>query len=615
MRNMLAVLATGVLLLALTLPSHAQVQVGDHTNLNLSGNLAFGYNGDFSNYAGSDHGVNGAGNADLNGYYYAPGFLSFDVQPFYNQSRANSTLQSVFQSSGVGANASIFSGSNFPGSVTYAKYFNSEGGLAVPELGSITTHGNNQTLTVGWGIRVPDLPKVSLQFTDGSSNNEVFGAKSESSSHADTFAVNVSHTLAGFYLNGGYQYSTQHSVIPEFLVGEGPQTSDSSGGSFNVEAGHNLPLHGAFSAGFTRSDITSSYGGGENFNTIIDTANAGASFQPISNLNLGVNTQYTTNLSGSLYQSFITSGGAVPPALLQYTTDALGITGQASYALPAQHLHFEAIANRQQQSVLGTSISSTSFHEMVNYGNYILGGFFNATAGVTETSVDATSRPTTVGFFDNVTYSHRLKGWDLTGGFNYSRDTETALISYTSTGYGYSANIGRRLSRHSHWNVTATGAKTTFNNGLGGDNFNQSYSTSLSLRFFSISGSYARANGISILTPAGLTPVTTPIVGLTPAELLSFGGKSYSVGASTTPIRGLTISGAYSKALSTTLGGTAAASRNNTEQTYAQLQYKLRQLWITAGYLRLVQGFSIIGGPPTSGSSFFVGVSRWFKFF
>ena len=86
-----AILAAGMLLLALVLPTRAQVQVGENTQMNLSGNLALGYTGDLSNYVGSDHGFNGSGNADLNGYYYAPSFLMFDVQPFYNQSRANSS--------------------------------------------------------------------------------------------------------------------------------------------------------------------------------------------------------------------------------------------------------------------------------------------------------------------------------------------------------------------------------------------------------------------------------------------------------------------------------------------------------------------------------------------
>jgi hypothetical protein len=45
------------------------------------------------------------------------------------------------------------------------------------------------------------------------------------------------------------------------------------------------------------------------------------------------------------------------------------------------------------------------------------------------------------------------------------------------------------------------------------------------------------------------------------------------------------------------------------------LQYKVRQLWIQGGYLKLQQGFSITGQPYASYSSFYMGITRWFNFF
>ena len=59
----------------------------------------------------------------------------------------------------------------------------------------------------------------------------------------------------------------------------------------------------------------------------------------------------------------------------------------------------------------------------------------------------------------------------------------------------------------------------------------------------------------------------------------------------------------------------SATSQNTTAQLNTMLQYKVRQLWITGGYLRLQQGFSITGQPAASYSSFFMGITRWFKFF
>jgi hypothetical protein len=610
-----AILLTSMLMLAL--PGWAQLQVGDNINMNLNGNLSLGYTDDFSNLVPSDHGITAGGDADFSGYYYNPGFVSFDVQPFYNQSRANSQFQSIFQSSGVGASASIFRGSNFPGTVSYSRTYNSEGGYSLPELGNLTTRGDGQNLGIGWGIRIPDYPNVSFRFMDGSTANSIFGTDAESTSHFETFGVDVTHKLAGFFLNGGYQYNTVHSLLPEFLSGEPAQTSDSSGGSYNFGVGHDLPLHGGFSAGFSRSDINSEYSGGSD-NFAIDTFNAAANFQPIRNLSASVNTQYTDNLLGSLFQSIATAGGVVPAEFAQSTTHSLAVTGQTTYSLSALHLNLSAGADHQEQTVLGSSIASNAFHEMVNYGNTVLGGFLNATAGVTETTVDLPQAPSTLGWLETVTYTHRVLGWELSGSFNYSRDTATVLIAYTTTGYGYSAEIGRRIGRRSHWSFNAGGANSRFNNVAGSastpGSFSQTYSTALALPRFSISGSYAKADGTSIITPTGLAPVPIPVPILTPAQAILFAGKTYSFGASTTPIRGLTLSATYASARSNTLG-TLAASQNTTEQLSTQLNYKLRQLWITGGYLKLQQGFSIIGGPPTSGSSLYVGVSRWFKFF
>jgi len=601
------------LLLALVLPARAQVQVGDNTNLSgLSGTLSTGYTGDFSNYAGSDHGLNFGGNADLAGFYYSPSFLSFDIQPFYNQSRENSNSQSIFASSGVSGNASIFSGSHFPGTISYTRTYNSEGGFSVPELGNLTTHGNNDNLAIGWGINVPDYPSVSFRFMDGNNTNSIFGSDANATSHSDSFGVNSAYRLAGFNLNGGYQYNKVEAVTPGFLAGEAPSTSNTSGNSFNFGVGHSLPLNGGISAAVNRSIIGSEYTGG-NYNATIDTFNSAANVQPIRNLNMGVNTQYTDNLGGTLYQSIIVAGGVVPPALLQYSTHSFDVNSHANYFLPSLHLTVGVNEDHVEQTALGTSIASNSVTETASYGNDLLGGFLNATGGVSQNSVDTLNSPKSLGYFGTVSYLRRVQRWSVNGSVNYTHNTQTVLVAYTTSGYGYSAGIGRAIGTYSHWSFNASGSKSIFNNVPGSGSFNQSYSSALSLKRFSVSGAYAKADGTSILTPTGLASVGVPLpVG--PGQVILFGGRSYSFGAGATPIRGMTLSAGYSKANSNT-SSSATSSQNTTEQQYVMLQYKLRQLWITGGYLKLSQGFSILGTPPTSGSSLFIGISRWFKFF
>lgn len=606
-----ASLAASLLVLILALPAWAQLQVGENTSMNLNGNISFGYTGDYSNVTGSSHGMNPGGNADLSGFYYSPGFLSFDVQPFYDQSRNNSTVQSVFQSSGLNSNVSLFSGSHFPGTVSYSKTYNSEGGFSVPGVGNFTTRGNSDNLALGWGIRIPDYPNVSFLFTDGNNSSTVFGTDAPASFHAKLFGAVVSDKWAGFNFNGGFHHNTIRSLTPGFLVGEEPQTTDTSSNNYDFSVGHKLPFRGAFSAAASKSDVTSE-SSSDKFNGSIDSVTSGVTFEPARNLNLGVTAQYTNNLEGTLYQSVITTGGILPEGIFNYSTHSLDINSQANYALPKFHLNFVASADHRQQSMLGTSLSANTLDEMGTYGNELLGGFINATAGVTQTALTAATNSTSLGLFGNLSYTRKVGNWSFSGSGNYSRNTQTILIGITSSGHGYSAGIGRKFSAYSYWSFNVVGTKLDFSDAAGSGNFTQSYSTSLSLKHFSFSGGYGKSDGTSFLTPNGLTPVTNPVP--LPLQSVIFNGKSYSFGMSTTPIRGLVLSGSYSNTKSNTAAD-SAISANSTAQLNTMLQYKVRKLWITGGYLKLQQGFTISGQPPASYSSFFVGITRWFKFF
>ena len=121
------------MIVAVVLRAPAQVTVGDDISMNLNGQVAGGYSADYGNAMPSDHGLNFGGTASLSGSYYTPNFLSFSINPYYNQSRANSASQSISDSSGVTASAFLFSGSHFPGSVSYSKTYNSLGTFGAPE--------------------------------------------------------------------------------------------------------------------------------------------------------------------------------------------------------------------------------------------------------------------------------------------------------------------------------------------------------------------------------------------------------------------------------------------------------------------------------------------------
>jgi len=86
------------------------------------------------------------------------------------------------------------------------------------------------------------------------------------------------------------------------------------------------------------------------------------------------------------------------------------------------------------------------------------------------------------------------------------------------------------------------------------------------------------------------------------------------VGLASSPLKKLTISSSFAKADSNTMLG-AAGSFNNNEQLNTYFQYQFRKMYLTGGYARLQQGFSVTGTGPAVVSSYYFGVSRWFNFF
>jgi len=598
--------------LALAVSATAQLGVGENTSLRLNGNLQFGYSGDYSNAAPSDHSLTPGGNADLSGFYYSPNFLSFDAQTFYNQSRLNSTVQSAFQTTGLSGGATIFGGSHYPASIGYNKTFNSEGGYTLPGAGSLTTKGNTQNLSLNWGLHFPDLPQVQFHFNDGDSENSLLGSNENTTSHTKVFGVHVTHRLYGFNLNGGYDHNAANEVIPDLLSGQGPQISDSSSNSFNVGASHKLPMRGAFEVAYSRSDLNANYSGGD-YNGTINTVGAGASFNPVRRLNVSVNTQYTDNLSGSLYQPLVTSGAVVPASLLSYATHSFTVTGQQTYSIGnfVQNLNLVATETHQEQTVLGASFSGNTLSQMVNYSRPVYSGFMNATASISENMIQYGQDPTTLGTYENISYTRGLHGWQLSGSGNYSRSMETAILEYTSSGYGYSASISRKFDAGKFWSAVASGQKVQYSNAGTAASNSQSYATTFAIKNYGMSGSFSKSSGNSILTPTGLVSTPLPIP---TADAIYLRGDAYAVSIFANPTHGMLLSASYVRALNDRFGN-STTSRNANGQLVVQFQHRLRQLWLQGGYIKLNQAISISGQPPVMTGSFYVGISRWFNFF
>lgn len=142
----------------------------------------------------------------------------------------------------------------------------------------------------------------------------------------------------------------------------------------------------------------------------------------------------------------------------------------------------------------------------------------------------------------------------------------------------------------------------------------QSYTTGLSSRRLGGSVGYSQSSGLGLYTSQGIASVPT---GLPPSVLpttVLYGGTSYSAGVGGTPMRGLVFSGTFVKSKSNT-DLSSVTSNNDTEEANIYVQYKVRKIFLTAGYSRLVQGFTASGTNPAMVSTYYVGLSRWFNFF
>jgi hypothetical protein len=611
-RNAIKIVTAGAAgFLLMIAPAWGQMQIGDDLKLKAGGLFTTGYQGTYGDQIESNHGLNFGLNGNINGSYYNPNFLSFNIIPYYNQSQANSGFQSITGASGVSATANLFSGSHFPGSFSYRNDYNSTGTFGLAGQPDFTTHGRGDGLGIAWSALMPGLPTLSIGYSQGSGSGTVYGTDQQTGSDTKLFNIRSSYALEGFHLNGFFDHNTLNAKYPAFLAGEQESVSNTSGHDFGFGANRNLPVNGSFFVNYNRATAATDFIGQENTSTSYTTSteSSGVSFHPTQKLSLFSSESYTDNLSGFLNQTLLSSGTVQTPISLGSGSQSLQLGGGASYQL-TNFLSTEAQATHYDQYYFGESYAGTFITGTVNYNRRIL-DMFTFSAGVVEESNAAGNN--SVGFVGNANYFHRIKGWETSGSFSYAQNVQTVLVTYTTSYYNYTARVRRRFGAGLSWIATYSGSRSGLTNVSGTDNRSEGYSSSLSSRRFTVTGNYSQATGQSILTSAGLVSLP-PTPGVPASNLILFNGDSYGGGVSATPLRHLTISGTFSRAISNTLSD-VTNSRNNTELLNAQVQYHLRRIGVLGGFTRFTQGISASGVPPATANSFFIGVSRWFDFF
>ena len=519
------VMAEIILAQVLVAQAPPALSIGENTKLNAGGLATFGYAGDYGDAIPSDHGLTFGIDGKLSGYYYNPNFLSFSATPYYNQSRSDSTYQSLTGASGIDGTANFFTGSNFPGSVSYHYDRNSSGTFGLAGQPNFTTIGKGQGFGINWSALLPGLPTLSVGYSQGSGSGNIYGTSEQTSSDTKLFQVHSNYAIAGFRLNAFYNHNTLNSVYPEFLTGQGESVQDSTGQDLGFGAQHSLPIHGQFFASFNRASADSNYSSGvaqgaTNSSYIDDTENAGASFQPTQRWGFNVNESYTSNLNGYLAQALGTGG--VPPVNVGTGSHSMTMAGSTNYQF-TNFLTGTAQATHYDQFYFGQDYAGTFVSGTINYGKKLL-DMFTFSASVLDSSNG--NNTNAVGFIGNANYSHTIKGWQTSAVFSYAQDAQTLLASYTTSYYNYSANVHRRFGGW-QWTAGFNGTHSGLTNYSGTTSHSEGYSTSFGSRRFTVTGNYTTGVGISLLGTGGLQGLP-PTPGL--SNFITYNGDGYGGG-------------------------------------------------------------------------------------
>jgi len=497
--RVLGLALAGLLLLSGTL--RAQVQVGSETQLNLDGSVSTGYSGGLTNVGPDSHGLLFGGTGDFSGSYHSPQFLNFNVSPFFNQSRNNSDYQSITDSSGVTASANIFGGSQFPGYITFSKIYNSESNYAVPGLANYAANSNTDNFGVGWSAHFKDYPTLIFGYQQGSSDYSLYGTEGDSFTHFHSFFTTANYSVAGFQLSGGVHYSNSNSQFAVLEAGAPAEQSNSDTTTYNFNLSRSIPLGGSTWLNFTRN--TTAYDAlGLNSSQSTDIVSGGVALKPTDRLTTQFTMDYNDNLAGTILQAVNSTGAIAPVNLPASTSHSWGILGAAQYSI-LQGLYVSGTISHRQQLFLDTQFDSTAYSGSVGYGHGLWGGQLTATATVSHNSYGFLGE-SMLGLLSNVIYLRRFGAWSVSGSFGYSQNVQTLLIAYTTSGYGYSASVSRRIGRL-NWTGGAGGSKSLLNGPEGTSYFTQNYSTGLSGRWLGVSAGYSKSSGNGLITPTGIT--------------------------------------------------------------------------------------------------------------
>ncbi len=596
-------------------PLFAQVEVGD-TSMSLSGNVGFNYTGNM-NQGTSGHNLGFSGDANLNGSYYSPNFLNFNVQPYYDRVQSNSAFGTLTNSSGVNASANLFSGSHFPGTFNYSKGVNNIGEFGIPgtDIG-LAQNGNYQGLGVSWSELLPNLPTLTAAYTIGNSSSSIYGTQEENKQNDHTLSLLSTYHIAGFRMGGGYIRRDVNSNFAQVLDGlPEPVLTNTDTNNYQFNLQHAFPMSGAYSFAWNRTDYAYNDHDSRTANNsgTSDTVNGNLTFRPLNKLSVAFNGSYYDSLIGALPQTVVNGSTFIPSESIG--TFRSFLTGaDANYQLlPTLNLH--ALVNHAQQTFLGRDYSATQFGGSVNYNlNRKLLGSLTFSLGVFDTMNQAGNAG--IGFTGNVNFDRRVAGWEINANYSYSQNVQTLILVYTTSSMGYVTNARRRLGNRTFFMAGFSGSHSGITAQSGSSSSAERVSSTLTYHSYSVNGFYSKSDGRAAFTATGLIalPPGVPPSVFGPDAAIVYNSKAYGLNVSMSPIRRLTLSAGYANSNGSTSDPLVSATTSSRLYNVIS-QYRLRKIYLNGGYTNLRQAVGVPGTGPVNVTTYYIGISRWFNFF
>ena len=589
-------------------PLLGQVKV-DGLTLGASGAVTYGYNGDFGGAEASDHSSGLGGNGTLHGDYYSPSFLSFDVSPYYDRAMSSASAGSISDSKGYSSNLVLFGGSH-PIYMAFGQYWNNTSSYGAPGLTGPTSLSSGNYFGISTDIKIPGQKPIVVSYSDSSGSNSVPGITGSSASSQKSVSIGGAYKLLGNYLGLSYGRTAITSSTEGDLYGGAEANSSSSANMYSASytIGH-LPLHSALNLMWNRADYNES-SAGQGSNGSDQSISASTSLR-VWQLPFSVSASYNTNVYGTYQQEILSSGSTAQISTNAPSTGVFLANASTSYALPFSIFLLGNVSHTEDY-LAGGSYGATEVNINANY--HFFRRLKGLTIGIGMNDSASQAGNSGAGLISNVSYNGGHGPWAYHGNFNYDQNAQTLLVTYTTSSMSYSGDLSRRFSHSLGWHISGGGAHSGFEQVQGNTSKTENASTAIVWGPYSVSAGYTQSSGQSILSANGLvtTPVPTPV--LSNNSLVVFNGKSENVSIGAAPIRRLRISGSYAVSTSNN-SGEDMLTNTKTTLINGYATYLYRAIFFNAGVTRFDQSLTGGSSTPVASTSFYIGISRGFKFF